>query len=212
MKRSFLYSVAGVALSLLALLWSYDSRGSDLRCSPSIKVDHAALFVQVESLRQQGKPNDAWAMWTANGVAFGNLAGAINAGCLAPPKPPVIIGYTIGKVYPPPYASSIQTSIAPGTVVAYSIIIPEYVPGSNPPRKTKGIRTSFGSIPTDQIPLRGNLNVTAGAGISSAPVSVGAGTSNIDLGGAVQPGTIIYGNMTVDQSSNTVFSAYAYSE
>lgn len=49
------------------------------RYTLSIKIDQAKKFIEVESLRQQGREDLAWAKFCEYGVDMANLGGAMNA-------------------------------------------------------------------------------------------------------------------------------------
>lgn len=64
------------------------------RFSPSIKIDHARKFIEVESLRQQGRVAEAWAKFQEYGVDMANMGGAMNLSLQSlqgPPDPSSVI-------------------------------------------------------------------------------------------------------------------------
>lgn len=59
----------------------------DDRFTPSIRVVHARQFIEVASLLQQGRTDDAWAKFRQYAVDFGNLGGALDVALRTPADP-----------------------------------------------------------------------------------------------------------------------------
>ncbi len=192
---------------------------SDKRTSCTPKSDHIKVLANlvVPVVANDIPRLQAFMADPANRTAMQQLSGNLNEADRAqhpedyqPTPPPVgdvtIVPYVIGKVYPQPYPSSIQQQMAPGPIVAYEVVVPEFVPLSDPPRRCTGVRIAFGAVqPNDQVPCYGNISFAPGVGSASAPVSIGGGQDSV----SVAPGTTVYGNLRVGSPGLTVFSAFA---